>query len=73
MSHTAEFMKTEDAASQFKDDLDEIDFEDIDAVLLITCRDGDVSFNAIGDLDLVAETLRSALRQVERDLGQAPN
>jgi|GEM_PF-3893555 len=72
MSRTSEFVQVDAAAREFKRDVSNIDFDAVQVVILITAEDGEMGMNVIGDLDVVAACLRSALAQFEESLAN-PN
>lgn len=70
---TGEFVKTDQAKREFKRSASEIDFENIDVAVLLSCVNGEMAMDVLGDLDLVAVALRSALEQVEKELTKPRN
>lgn len=73
MSHTAEFLGQDEAEHGFKKNADAIDFEEIDAAILVVVEDGVVSLNSVGNAELVVSALQQALEQLQQVFGPSMN
>ncbi len=73
MSHTSEFLAQDEAEQGFKKNADAIDFEEIDAAILVVVEDGVVSLNSVGQAELVLAALKQAIDQLEQIFGPSLN